>query len=124
MGDTIWLALQALGTFAIVIVLALWSSKRARQMLTSRWPRRPSALARATPDPQFRPDPEVTDPFHGTGAPPASAPATRPEVDGARAASVEHRSGVERLDGIVEPADGARRDDAGTDAATRPREAN
>lgn len=147
MGDTIWLAVQALGTMAIVIVLAYVSWKQTRRLLAGRWPRKPSALARATPDPQFRPDPEITDPFHVTDAHHEPASDDRPKggpiagataghlseaggprehermVDRAHAASVEHPSGVERLDGIVEPADGARRDDVGADATARPREA-
>lgn len=114
MGDTIWLGLQALGTMAVVIVVALVSSKRTRQMLASRWPRKPSALARATPDPQFQPDPEVTDPFHVTDAhhePASSRREQQQMVDRAQAASVEHPSAVEQLDGLVEPADGSRRDE-------------
>lgn len=119
MGDTIWLAVQALGTFAIVIIVALWSSKRARDMLSSRWPRKPSALARATPDPQFQPDPEVTDPFHVTDAHHEPAPGgSHPhgqEADRAHAASMQHPSGVERLDGVVKPTT----DDAKAEAPVR-----
>ena len=68
MGDTIWLAAQALGTLGIVIVLALLSWKQTRRMLERRRGRQ-SALARSAPDPNFVPDPEVTDPFHVTDAP-------------------------------------------------------
>lgn len=142
MGDTIWLALQAFGTMAIVIVLALLSRKQTRQMLAGRWPRKPSALARATSDPQFQPDPEVTDPFHVMNAPHESALDDRSQagptaghtsraggsreheqiVDRAHAASVEHPSAVEQLDGLVEPMDEVHRDVDGapTSAMSRP----
>lgn len=142
MGDTIWLAFQALGTMLIVIVVAFLSWKQTQKMLADRRPKKPSALARATPDPQFHPDPEVTDPFHVTDA--HHEPSTgdrsgsglnagrqseaglnrehdREEKD-AYAASREHPSGVERLDGIVKPAAEVRHG-AGSDAAARPGEA-
>ena len=137
MGSTIWLALQALGTMAIVIVVAYVSWRQTRRMLARGRPRQPSALARATPDPRFLPDPEVTDPFHVTDAhhEPASgdrADAGRPSAAGgprerermadrAQAASVAHPSAVERLDGMVGPADGARGAEGGADEAVRRR---
>lgn len=51
----------ALTTFAIVILFALWSKFRTDKKLDD--PNAPkSSLARTTPDPNFQPDPEVTDP--------------------------------------------------------------
>ena len=49
-------------TLIIVIAFALWSRSRAKRMKAEHRPRQTSALARKEPDPQFKPDPEVTDP--------------------------------------------------------------
>lgn len=142
MGDTNWLALQALGTMAIVVVLAYLSWRQTRRMLAKGWPRRASPLARATPDPQFQPDPEVTDPFHvtdahrdparGDGAPAGPTTGHRSEAGGARehqrtvdrahVASLEHPSAVETLDGVVGP-DGTRQGDVAADATGKPHQA-
>ena len=108
MGDTIWLALQAIGTMVIVIGLAYWSYRRTRRMREEHRPRHPSALARETPDPQFKPDAEVTDPYHVTDAPhDPSRPA---------AANPAHRTDAPHP---VDPSElGPRGDDRPADART------
>ena len=56
------------GLFLVTLLagigFALWSQKRTEKMMDEGKPRKPSALARATPDPKFQPDREVTDPKH------------------------------------------------------------
>lgn len=66
MDTSVWLSLQALGTMAVVIALALWSWRRTKRMREEGRPRAPSALARDKADPKFHPDAEETDPHHVT----------------------------------------------------------
>ena len=88
METSTWLPLQALGTLLIVIALAFWSYRRTRKKHDEH-PEQKSALARDTPDPQFRPDSEVTDPHHVTDAHPAdrNASVSSPAMDGDRPAA-------------------------------------
>lgn len=86
MGDIAWLGLQALGTMAIFIVIALWS---VRAMRRRRGARNQSALSRSPDEPMLKPAPDVTDPSSTGHAP-------------------HHLSAVERLDGLAEPTDARR----------------
>lgn len=51
----------ALVTFALVICFALWSRFRTDKKLDKIRPEK-SSLARSVPDPNFQPDPRITDP--------------------------------------------------------------
>lgn len=55
------LVILALATFGMVIAFAIWSKVRTEKKLNKDNPPK-SSLARDTPDPNFQPDPAVTDP--------------------------------------------------------------
>ncbi len=58
------LPVQALATLAIVLGLIFWSKRRTKKAQERETPGHVSPLARAEPDPKFKPDAEVTDPHH------------------------------------------------------------
>lgn len=61
--DFLLLPTLAFMTMGIVVAVAIWSKKRTKDR--EKDPTAPtSSLARKSPDPQFRPDPDVTDPHH------------------------------------------------------------
>ncbi|MCK0166010.1 hypothetical protein MWU52_00445 [Jannaschia sp. S6380] len=62
MDFAILLPLLALITLACGIAFALWSKSRTDRSLDKHRPHTASPLARKTPDPNFQPDPDVTDP--------------------------------------------------------------
>ena len=55
------LIILALATFGMVIAFAIWSKVRTEKKLNHDDSSK-SSLARDTPDPNFQPDPAVTDP--------------------------------------------------------------
>ncbi len=55
------LPILAFVTFALVIGFALWSKFRTEKKLDKTIPEK-SSLARSVPDPNFQPDPRITDP--------------------------------------------------------------
>jgi hypothetical protein len=66
MGTEVLIGGLFLFTLLAGIGFAVWSKARTEKMLNRGEPRKASPLARKTPDPQFKPDSDVTDPHQVT----------------------------------------------------------